>query len=79
MGKNRLAVYIKKNHHYFKLKLKYKDLDIYLLHDVAGFLNIAIWMHNIYHLKTQKIAERIKCCGMEDWTVVANDCRKTKA
>ena len=35
-------------------------------------------MHNIYHLKTQKIAERFKWCGMKDRTVVAYGCRKTK-
>ena len=33
-------VYIYMNHPYFILTLKYKDLNIYLLLDVAGFLKI---------------------------------------
>ena len=32
--------------------LHYKDLYIYLLHDVAGFLKIVNSMHSIYHLTT---------------------------
>ena len=67
-----LAVYIRRNHHYFNLKLKYTVLYIYLLNDVAGFLKITISMHeNI-------TAGRLKLCGMENRTVVAHGCRKTK-
>ena len=69
-----LAVYIRRNHHYFNLKLKYTVLYIYLLKDVAGFLKITISMHeNII------TAGRLKLCGMENRTVVAHGCRKTKS
>ena len=54
------------NHYYFNLKLKYKDLHIYLLHDVAGLK------------KKRNFAGRVKCCGKKDRTVVAYGYRKTK-
>ena len=40
--KKKFAVYIKRNHPYFILTLKYKELNIYLLSDAAGFLKITL-------------------------------------
>ena len=42
LQKKSFAVYIKRNHTFFILTLKYKDLNIYLLRDVAGFLKITL-------------------------------------
>ena len=39
------AVYIKINNYNFNIKLKYEDLNIYLLHAVAGFMKIPISIH----------------------------------
>ncbi len=58
-----------KCNYYFKLKLQYKDLDIYLLHDVPRFLKIV--MNALNHLKTQLLPK--------DKSVVADGCQKTKA
>ena len=52
LEKTSLAVYVKRNHHYFNLKLKYKVFYISLLLVVAGFLKIKISMPKIYYLQT---------------------------
>ena len=41
-AKKSFAVYIKRNHTYFILTLKYKDLNICLLRDAAEFLKISL-------------------------------------
>ena len=75
LGKISLAVYDKRNRHYFNLKLKYKVLC--LSHNVAGFKN---YNYNALNLLFKNVitAGRLKCCGMEDRTIVAHGYRKTK-
>ena len=77
MGKIGSAVYIKRNRHYFNLKLKYKGLYIYLSHEVADFPKSQINGLNLSY-KIAITAERLKSYGMKDRKVVAHGCRKTK-
>ena len=48
------------------------------MHDVAGYLKNHIFNELNLSFKSVIFAERLKCCGMEDRTVVAHGCQKTK-
>ena len=78
LGKIGLVVYIKRNRHHVNLKLKYKVRYIYFLHDVAGIFENHKFNAINLSFKNVITAGRLKWCGMEDRTIVAHGCRKTK-